>query len=88
LNDNATPFTAMHAALSVPLSESRVKEIAAREGWRTGTFWRGGIFQVIEFWVEGRLLLELLSPNMVQCYLDFLTTEKFVGFLNQQCLTA
>ena len=83
-NDKASPYTATHAALSVPLSEQRVKEIAAREGWRAGTFWRGGVFQVIEFWVEGRMLLELLSPEMVSRYLEFLTTEKYTEFLKEQ----
>ena len=88
VNAAASPFTATHAALSVPLGAERVKEIAAREGWRTGTFWRGGVFQVIEFWVEGHLLLELLSPDMVQRYLDCLTTEKYAEFLNQRRLAA
>ncbi|MDT7541415.1 MAG: hypothetical protein QOE33_1319 [Acidobacteriota bacterium] len=83
LNDSASPFTATHAALSVPLSAERVKEIAAREGWRTGTFERGGVFDVIEFWVEDRLLLELLSPDMVQRYLDFLTTRNFAELLGR-----
>jgi hypothetical protein len=87
LNDSVSPFTATHAAISVPLSAARVKEIAAREGWRTGTFERGGVFQVIEFWIEDRLLLELLSPDMVQRYLDFLTTRNFAelfGFTRER----
>jgi hypothetical protein len=77
VNAGASPFTATHAALSVPLSAERVKEIAAREGWRTGTFERGGAFQVVELWVEGRLLLELLPPEMAQRYLDFLTPRNY-----------
>jgi hypothetical protein len=76
-NATASPFTATHAAISVPLSTAKVKEIAAREGWRVGTYERGGAFQVIEFWVEDRLLLELLPPEMAQRYLDFLTTRNF-----------
>jgi hypothetical protein len=77
VNASASPFTATHAALSVPLSAERVEQIAAREGWRTGTFERGGAFGVIEFWVEDHLLLELLPPEMAQRYLDFLTTRNF-----------
>jgi hypothetical protein len=88
VNDNASPFTATHAALSVPVSAERIAEIAAREGWRTGTYWRGGIFQVIEFWIEDRMMLELLSPDMVRLYLDNLTTRNFIEFLNQQRLAA
>ena len=69
-NDNPSPFTATHAAVSVPVSEERVKEIAAREGWRAETFVRGGVFRVVEFWVENRLLVELLTPQMQADYLD------------------
>lgn len=78
-NADASPFTATHAAISVPLSTQRVREIAAREGWRAGSYERGGAFQVIEFWVEDRLLLELLPPEMAQRYLDFLTTRNFAA---------
>jgi hypothetical protein len=81
MNAGASPFTATHAALSVPLSVERVREIAAREGWRTGRFERGGAFEVVEFWVEDHLLLELLPPEMAQRYLDFLTTRNFAELL-------
>lgn len=76
-NGRASDYTATHAALSVPLSEDRVKEIAAREGWRAETFTRGGVFRVVEFWVENRLLLELITPAMQGEYLDFMTPEKY-----------
>jgi hypothetical protein len=81
VSTTASPYTATHAALSVPLSRERIREIAAREGWRTGTFVRGGVFEVIEFWVEGRMLLELLAPDMTSRYLDFMTTGNFAGLL-------
>lgn len=81
LNGTASPYTATHAALSVPLSRERVREVAEREGWRTGAFVRGGVFEVIEFWVEGRMLLELLAPDMQRRYLDFMTTSNFEELL-------
>ncbi|HEX8162409.1 MAG TPA: hypothetical protein VF538_11085 [Pyrinomonadaceae bacterium] len=80
-NAGASPFTATHAAISVPLGEARVKEIAAREGWRSGTFERGGAFDVIEFWVEDRLLLEVLPPEMARRYLDVMTTQNYAAML-------
>lgn len=83
LNAGPSPYTATHAALSVPLSRERVREIAGREGWRTGTFVRGGVFEVIELWVEGRLLLELLTPDMAQRYLDVLTTSNYAKLLDR-----
>lgn len=83
LNQSSSPFTATHAALSVPQSRERIKEIATREGWRTGEFMRGGVFEVIEFWVENRLMLELLAPDMAQRYLDFMTTHNFADLLRR-----
>ena len=77
LSEAPSPFTATHAALSVPLSEARIKEIAARESWRAETFDRGRAFRLVEFWVENRLLLELLPPEMAQRYLDFMTPRNF-----------
>jgi hypothetical protein len=80
-NAGASPYTATHAALSVPLSRGQVREIAEREGWQTGEFVRGGVFEVIELWVEGRLLLELLAPDMAQRYLDCMTTSNYAAML-------
>ena len=75
----ASPYTATHAALSVPVDEARVREIAEREGWRVERFSRGGAFEVLEFWVEGRLLLELLTPELVPQYLDFMMPRKYAA---------
>lgn len=77
INEAASPYTATHAALSIPLSEAEVKRIAAREGWRVETYDRGGIFQVIEFWVENRFLIELLTPAMVSRYLEAMTPRNY-----------
>jgi hypothetical protein len=82
VNKTASSYTATHAALSVPLSRERVRKIAEREGWQTGVFVRGGVFEVIEFWIEGRMLLELLAPDMTQGYLDFMTTNNYAEMLH------
>jgi hypothetical protein len=78
-NDGASPYTATHAALSVPVSEDRIKDVAARAGWRAETFSRGP-FSVVEVWVENRLLIELLPPSMQGEYLAALTPENFAAF--------
>ena len=75
----SSPYTATHAALSVPVDEARVREIAEREGWRVERFSRGGAFEVLEFWVEGRLLLELLTPELVPQYLDYMMPRKYAA---------
>lgn len=88
VNEAASHFTATHAALSVPISEAQVKEIAEREGWRVGIFERGGAFQVMEFWVENRLLLELLPPAMAKRYLDFATPQNFAELFQLEFVQA
>ena len=75
----SSPYRATHAALSVPVGEERVREIAEREGWRVERASRGGAFEVLEFWVEGRLLLELLTPELVPQYLDFMVPRKYAA---------
>ena len=78
-SEEPSSYTATHAAVSVPVSEERIKEIAAREGWRAESFNRGGVFNLVEFWIENRLLVELLPPNMQGDYLDFMTPEKYAA---------
>lgn len=78
-NFSASPFTATHAALSVPVSEEKIKEVAAREGWRAETFNRGP-FSVVEFWIENRMLVEMLPPAMQGEYLSSMLPETLASF--------
>jgi hypothetical protein len=82
-NTNASPYTATHAALSVPSSEERVKEIAAREGWRAESFDRGP-FSVVEVWVENRLLIEMLPPSMQGDYLASMKPATLAAFFGHE----
>lgn len=70
-NPMASQFTATHAAISVPISQSEIESIGAREGWRVVRCDRESFFDVIEFWVENRLMIELLTPEMKSKYLAF-----------------
>ncbi len=65
-----------HLLLSVPLEPEEIERIGAREGWRTKTFGRGmqgskPFFHVIEFWLENRLMIEVVSPEMAREYEEF-----------------
>lgn len=64
--------TATHAAISVPTTESMIKEIAEREGWRAVRCNRDGFFDVIELWIENCILLELLPPELQSAYVNFM----------------
>lgn len=80
LSGAGSEFMAMHIALSVPLHQAQIEAIAAREGWRTVLCARPAVepnqrsaFKVVEFWLENRLMLELLTPVLARKYLAFAT---------------
>jgi hypothetical protein len=62
-------FTATHAAIATNLGREEVTAIAAREGWPAKYRKRGGVFGVIELWIEGRQMVEVLTPEMQAEYL-------------------
>ncbi|MEW6496931.1 MAG: hypothetical protein AB1589_31075 [Cyanobacteriota bacterium] len=74
---NAHPYayTAIHAAISVPTNQDAIEQIGAREGWRVLPCNRDGLFEVIEFWVENRLMLELLTPAIAPQYLTAMKSQ-------------
>ena len=67
-NPGSTGHTATHAAISVDLDLDQVLAVAAREGWRALVLPRGG-FDVIEFWIDNTVMIELLTPAMAADYL-------------------
>ncbi len=78
----APPHTwPFHVLLSVPRGRQEIEAIGAREGWRAKTFGRGmkghkPFFHVIEFWLENRLMIEVVSPDMAREYEDFLKNAR------------
>ena len=62
-------FTATHGAIATNLDQSAVLAIAEREGWPAKYRKRGGMFGVIELWIEGRQMMEVLTPEMQAEYL-------------------
>lgn len=57
-------YTATHAAIGTDLNVEEILRIAEREGWPAKYRKRGDQFGVIELWVEGRQMIELLTPEM------------------------
>ena len=64
LDESPSQYVAFHLALQTTKSEEEVFAIARREGWRALRCARGNFFDVIEFWVENRLHIEVLTPEM------------------------
>lgn len=78
-NPDSSTYTATHAAISVPVNEDQIWAIAAREGWRSVK--RSGFFEVIEVWLENRVLIELLPPAIASKYLAFMEPQTLKQFL-------
>ena len=70
-------FTATHAALATNLDQEAVLAIARREGWPAKYRKRGGAFGVIELWIEGRQMLEVLTPEMQAEYLSTMSVDNW-----------
>jgi hypothetical protein len=60
---------ATHFAMASPLPVQEVLAIARREGWPAKYRKRGGLFGVVEMWVEGERMIEVLTPEMQAEYL-------------------
>ena len=52
-----------------------VLAIAKREGWTARVCDRGGIFKVIEFFLENKFMLELMTKEELQRYQSFMKPE-------------
>ena len=73
MNPAASGVTPTHAAIATPLSQDEVVAIAKREGWTVKYRKRGGIFGVIEFWIENSFMLEVMTPEMQREYTGFMS---------------
>lgn len=80
--DGSARNGAYHAAIATPLTEAEVHAIASREGWICKTLYRGGIFHVIEFWVENCFMLEVLTDEMQAEYVSRITIDGWRAMLS------
>lgn len=66
-----------HVALGVERPAQEVLAIAQRAGWPAQICDRGGFFQVVELWVEGAYLVELLDPTFLAAYRRSMTLDNW-----------
>jgi hypothetical protein len=83
LNPQASGYKSTHAAISVKVDEAKIREIAETEGWRLVKCDRDGAFEVLEFWLENEVLLELLTPELATKYLAFTQPESLQKFFTE-----
>ena len=83
---NAGGGSSVHFAMATPKTIEAVQAIADREGWTAKVCVRGGAFRVIEFWIEGVRMIEVLTPKMQTEYLAAFTVKNWQGFLAGQAM--
>ena len=66
---------ATHFAMATPLTQEAVLAIAEREVWPAKYRKRGGAFGVIEMWLEGDRMVEVLTVEMQAEYLAALAPD-------------
>jgi hypothetical protein len=82
--DTAPRYTATHLNISTSLNEAEVKAIARREGWRVLTCNRGGgLFQLIELWIEDRFMLEVMTPEQTARYVEIFHPDSIAALQAQ-----
>jgi hypothetical protein len=79
---------AFHALISVKADRGAIERVGAREGWRTQHFWRGPngarLFELYEFWVENRVMLEIATEDMLAGYLKVANGSAQRGLLEKR----
>ncbi|MEJ7733679.1 MAG: hypothetical protein WKG00_31350 [Polyangiaceae bacterium] len=64
-----------HFAIAVDRSAAEVVAIAEQAGWRARICNRGGLFDLVEVWVEGAYPVEVLDPAQMADYRRSMTVE-------------
>lgn len=66
----------VHAAIASPLPVREILALAGRQGWTARECDRGP-FACVEVWIEDRLLIEVLDPDMQRDYRAGMTAENW-----------
>ncbi len=66
--DHPSCYGATHLAIQCHKNQDAIQAIAEREGWRSVRCSRGGMFDVIEFWIENATMIEVLTSEMQTDY--------------------
>jgi hypothetical protein len=74
---NGKGLTATHVAIGTVLTPDEVYAIGKREGWTARAMRRKLGFDVIELWVEDRVMLEVLTDYMQKEYLEAATIPRW-----------
>lgn len=74
-------LSATHFAMATRRSQAEIFAIATREGWPAKYRKRGGAFGVVELWIEGNRMVEVLTEQMQREYLDTMRLDAWQAML-------
>jgi hypothetical protein len=77
VNNSPSAHTEVHLNVQTPLSVDEALAIAKREGWTARVCDRGGSFKVVEFWLENKFMLELMTEAETKRYRSIMIPGKF-----------
>ena len=66
-----------HFAISVERRSDEIVAMAHAAGWHARVCNRGGLFEVVEVWVENAYLVEMLDPTQMTDYRKAMTVENW-----------
>lgn len=66
-----------HFAMAVERSALEIVELSLAAGWHARICSRGGLFEVVEVWVENAYLVEVLDPAQMANYRRSMTVENW-----------
>lgn len=79
--DGEAGYVGDHVAIASPLTIGEIEAVARAAGWRAQVASRGGIFDVVEVWLENRYMVEVLTPEMQADYRGRVTPENWRAML-------
>lgn len=71
----------VHLALAVPRTAKEILDIAAAAGWPARLCNRGGLFELVELWIEDAFLIELFDPAMAGHFAAAISRESWQAML-------
>lgn len=76
MTQSAPQYVATHLNISVNKSIDEIRSMAKAEGWRVLVCNRGeGLFQLVEVWLEDKLMLEVMTPEQTRRYREITQPE-------------
>jgi hypothetical protein len=71
----------VHLALAVPLAVDEILALAREAHWPARICSRGGLFELVELWVEGAFLIELFDPDQAARFTEVISASQWAALL-------